>query len=311
MKREDFEPDDLQGMLIAYLDNQLVGQEKKDFEDLLSRHEDLQADLEIYKLTSSKLTELFEMNGVETPLSVEQNIRQASAFGDGVVEPSHTPEYDRVFFEPSEKIASFAAAKEKRSRLFSFQGIMQMAAALALGVIIGPSLMDQFNSSDDTQYREALKLRGTVGLPDVKDNSPVAIDRPLDLMRLSSKINKDGISVTKSAPTINSLRDEGPSTLKVGDKIYINFYSIRDGKITIKYEGFNKAGDLKVSDVLAEGASLSKIVDQNVLADKLSLDQNLIVSKFEVPKVDNLRIIVDLVIGDTETITYKKSFKVD
>lgn len=311
MKREDFEPDDLQGMLIAYLDNQLVGQEKKDFEDLLSRHEDLQADLEIYKLTSSKLTELFEMDGVETPLSVEQKIRQASAFGDGVVEPSHTPETERAIFESSENIASFAAAKEKRSQFFSIQGITQMAAALALGVIIGPSLMDQFNSSDDTQYREALKLRGTVGLPDVKDNSPVAIDRPLDLMRLSSKINKDGIFITKSAPTINFLRDEGPSALKVGDKIDINFYSVRDGKITIKYEGYNKSGNLKVTDILAEGASRIKIVDQNVLAHERTLDQNLIVSEFEIPNVDNLLIIVDLVIGDTETITYKKSFKVD
>ena len=301
MKREDFEPDDLQGMLIAYLDNQLVGQEKKDFEDLLGRHEDLQADLEIYKLTSSKLTELFEMDGVETPLSVEQKIRQASAFSEGVVEPSHTPEYDRVFFEPSEKIASFAAAKEKRSRFFSFQGITQMAAALALGVIIGPSLMDQFNSSDDTQYREALKLRGTANLPEFNDTSTELADRTIGIGDLiAPKTNKDGISVVRLLQTNSAEAGEASNMLSVGEKIDIYFYPPQDGQLTIKYEGVNQVGDLKLSEILVQETSSAELIDRKYA-----------VSSLKVPDVSKLNIVVDMSISDSELITYKKSFVVN
>ena len=302
MKREDFEPDDLQGMLIAYLDNQLVGQEKKDFEDLLSRHEDLQADLEIYKLTSSKLTELFEMEGIETPPIVEQKIRQASALGDGVVQSNQTPEHERLIFEASENIASFAAAKEKRSRFFSFQGITQMAAALALGVAIGPSLMDQLKSSDDDKkYREALKLRGTANLPEINDTSAELADRTIDVGELiAPKTNKDGIFIVRLSQTDSAEAGEASNRLSVGEKIDIYFYPPRDGQVTIKYEGFNKVGDLKLSETLVQETSSAELIDRKYA-----------VSSLKVPDVSKLNIVVDMSISDSELITYKKSFVVN
>ena len=70
MKREDFAEDDLQGMLIAYLDEQMEFAEKAAFEKLLSQHEDLRADLELYKKTSSNLEGLFELDGAETPAHI-------------------------------------------------------------------------------------------------------------------------------------------------------------------------------------------------------------------------------------------------
>lgn len=302
MKREDFEPDDLQGMLIAYLDNQLVGQEKKDFEDLLSRHEDLQADLEIYKLTSSQLTELFEMEGIETPPIVEQRIRQASALGDGVVQSNQTPEHERLIFEASENIASFAAAKEKRSRFFSFQGITQMAAALALGVAIGPSLMDQLKSSDDDkQYREALKLRGTANLPDINDTSAELADRTIGVSELiAPKTNKDGIFIVRLSQTDSAEAGEASNRLSVGEKIDIYFYPPRDGQVTIKYEGFNKVGDLKLSETLVQETFSAELIDRKYE-----------VPSFKVPNVSKLDIVVDVSISDSELITYEKSFVVN
>lgn len=302
MKREDFEPDDLQGMLIAYLDNQLVGQEKKDFEDLLSRHEDLQADLEIYKITSSKLTELFDMDGVETPLSVEQKIRQASAFGESVLQSSQTPETERAIFEPSEKIASFAAAKEKRRRFFSFQGITQMAAALALGVAIGPGLMDQLKSSDgDKKYREALKLRGTADLPEINDTSAELADRTIGVSELiAPKTNKDGIFIVRLPQTDSAEAGEASNRLSVGEKIDIYFYPPRDGQVTIKYEGFNKVGDLKLSETLVQETSSTELIDRKYE-----------VPSFKVPNVSKLDIVVDISISDSELITYEKSFVVN
>ena len=47
MKREDFDEDDIQGMLIAYLDEQMEPDERNEFEKLLDAHEDLRADLEL------------------------------------------------------------------------------------------------------------------------------------------------------------------------------------------------------------------------------------------------------------------------
>ena len=302
MKREDFEPDDLQGMLIAYLDNQLVGQEKKDFEDLLSRHEDLQADLEIYKITSSKLTELFDMDGVETPLSIEQKIRQASAFNEGVVQSSQTPKDERVLYEPSEKKASFAAAKEKRNRFFSFQGITQMAAALPLGVAIGPSLMDQLKSSDDDkQYREALKLRGTANLQEFNDTSTELADRTIGIGDLiAPKTNKDGISVVRLLQTNSADAGEASNMLSVGEKIDIYFYPPQAGQLTIKYEGFNKVGDLAISETLVQETSSAELIDRKYA-----------VSSIKVPDVSKFNIVVDMSISDSELITYKKSFVVN
>ena len=81
-EREDFDEDDIQGMLIAYLDEQMEPDERNEFEKLLDAHEDLRADLELYRKTSVNIGNLFELESTKTPAHILADFHQRD-FGSG------------------------------------------------------------------------------------------------------------------------------------------------------------------------------------------------------------------------------------
>ena len=110
MKREDFDEDDIQGMLIAYLDEQMEPDQRNEFEKLLDAHEDLRADLELYRKTSVNIENLFELESAKTPAHILAEFNQRD-FGGSIVDPIPL------------------SRKNVVKQFFSFQGVTQMAAA--------------------------------------------------------------------------------------------------------------------------------------------------------------------------------------
>ena len=84
MKREDFDEDDIQGMLIAYLDEQMEPDERNEFEKP-DAHEDLRADLELYRKTSVNIGNLFELESAKTPAHILADFHQRDLGSPGKV----------------------------------------------------------------------------------------------------------------------------------------------------------------------------------------------------------------------------------
>lgn len=143
MKREDFDEDDIQGMLIAYLDEQMEPDERNEFEKLLDAHEDLRADLELYRKTSVNIGNLFELESTKTPAHILADFHQ------------------RDFGEPRKgNVISILSRKKVVKQFFSFQGVTQMAAALVLGVFLGPLIYENLPNQDTDLFKQPLQFRG-------------------------------------------------------------------------------------------------------------------------------------------------------
>lgn len=206
MKREDFDEEELQGKLIAYLDEQLPPAEKAEIGKLISEHDDLKADLEMYRMTSSNLEELFRFDDVQTPPEVEARLIKSSISNrkrkgvstgkqptlysepklqrqDGFEAASSETEAlsqsistrpgrrtEMRMAEPRSqdfrnqpKVTPISAPKRPtgpaRGNLLGHRGF-QLAAALALGVVLGPSVFEQLQPSSSSNTKQAVKLEG-------------------------------------------------------------------------------------------------------------------------------------------------------
>lgn len=144
MRREDITDE----LLIAFADGELSEPQASEVNGLVAKHEELQEFVNKQKELSSKLKDYFNTSEIETPAHIAEEIRELAA---------KTKKSDNVI-----KLSTFQKFKNRTNLTMS--SIKQIAAALAIGVYIGPSLFDQTgsvsveNSSELNQ--DFISLRG-------------------------------------------------------------------------------------------------------------------------------------------------------
>jgi len=155
--RDEFDEDEIQGLLIAYIDDQLEESQKMEIERLISLHDDLKEDLKIFQKSSEDLKEFFFIKDAKNPPHIDEKIKEIF---------SKTPfqnikEIQNTFSKDSGQIIDFP---RKLRHYFSPQAITQMAAALMVGVFLGPSLFENEATSNfevqDQPINENFKTRG-------------------------------------------------------------------------------------------------------------------------------------------------------
>lgn len=329
MKREDFDEDDIQGMLIAYLDEQMEVAEKAAFEKLLSRHEDLQADLELYKKTSLNLEKLFELEGVEIPSQIVTEFYQRD-FGAGprpsskisksfaqasekppelVMSPeppapklsnstSDTQSVDRTYESFSEKsnVTSLASRRRKVQQFFSLQGIAQMAAALALGIFLGPSILDQFSEEPSTSNKQPANFKiSTDDLVKIElqsHKSPVT-QSLVDERRISEL--ETGFTILVNGQKVEASSDE---RFTQGDQYQFTFKSPESGQLRILKTDIN--GSSKTSEIVLD--SLVKRGENIIIPAQGSLT---------IGDITNFQLKATLTIKEGNEINYTRIFTVN
>ena len=169
--RDEFEEDELQGLLIAYIDDQLENSQKMEIERLISLHDDLKDDLQIFQKSSEDLEEFFFIKDAKSPPHIDEKIKEIF---------SKTPlqnikDIQTAFLTKSGQVIGFPGSLRK---YFSPQAITQMAAALTVGVFLGPSLFESEIASNievqNQPINEHFKTRGatSAGTPTkFKDNN--------------------------------------------------------------------------------------------------------------------------------------------
>ena len=141
MKRDDISPDELDGLLVAFADDELDELKSSEVLALISKHSDLAAKVENFKTTGAILTNFFESEDLKTPQHIADKIRLMANKQDQVTATA-TPDIPDI---KNEKIVSLSAFKKLRTKLLlTPQSLTQMVAACALGLVLSPSL---FNNS--------------------------------------------------------------------------------------------------------------------------------------------------------------------
>ena len=141
MKRDDISPDELDGLLVAFADDELDELKSSEVLALISKHSDLAAKVENFKTTGAILTNFFESEDLKTPQHIADKIRLIANNQDQIMATAAADIPDIK----NEKIVSLSAFKKLRTKLLlTPQSLTQMVAACALGLVLSPSL---FNNS--------------------------------------------------------------------------------------------------------------------------------------------------------------------
>ena len=141
MKRDDISPDELDGLLVAFADDELDELKSSEVLALISKHSDLAAKVENFKTTGAILTNFFESEDLKTPQHIADKIRLIANNQDQITATAAADIPDIK----NEKIVSLSAFKKLRTKLLlTPQSLTQMVAACALGLVLSPSL---FNNS--------------------------------------------------------------------------------------------------------------------------------------------------------------------
>ena len=141
MKRDDISPDELDGLLVAFADDELDELKSSEVLALISKHSDLAAKVKNFKTTGAILTNFFESEDLKTPQHIADKIRLIANNQDQTTATA-APDIPDI---KNEKIVSLSAFKKLRTKLLlTPQSLTQMVAACALGLVLSPSL---FNNS--------------------------------------------------------------------------------------------------------------------------------------------------------------------
>jgi len=148
MNRDDITPEELDGLLVAFADNELDEPQFSEILELISEGSDLAAKVENFKTTGAILADFFKSENLEAPQHIADKIRLMANMQDQVVAgatpaaASYTPDTLGI---KNEKIVSLSAFKKLRAKLsLTPKSLTQMVAACALGLFLSPSL---FNNS--------------------------------------------------------------------------------------------------------------------------------------------------------------------
>ena len=147
MKRDDIKPEELEGLLVAFADGELDEPRSSEVADLISEHADLAVRVEEYMSTGNQLKDFFDTEHIETPAHIADRILQmADKTKSGLAASMRPPE--------SSNVLNFSTFKKLSSKLsITTQSLAQMAAALTIGVFLGPSLFGEFENTETYQSK--------------------------------------------------------------------------------------------------------------------------------------------------------------
>ena len=163
MKREEIKPEELEGLLVAFADGELEEPRSSEVADLISKHADLAAKVEEYLSTGDLLKDFFDTQYVKTPAPIAEQILQMAekAQADSIAASA-------AMSRSASNVINFATFKKISSKLsITTQSLAQMAAALTIGVFLGPSLFEEFGNQGpyklETATEQSIQLRGSGG----------------------------------------------------------------------------------------------------------------------------------------------------
>ena len=163
MKREEIKPEELEGLLVAFADGELEEPRSSEVADLISKHADLAAKVEEYLSTGDLLKDFFDTQYVKTPAPIAEQILQMAekAQADSIAASA-------AMSRSASNVINFSTFKKISSQLsITTQSLAQMAAALTIGVFLGPSLFEEFGNQGpykrETATEQSIQLRGSGG----------------------------------------------------------------------------------------------------------------------------------------------------
>ena len=163
MKRDDITPEELDGLLVAFADDELDEPQFSAISKLISEHSDLAARVKNFKTTRAILADFFESESSKAPQHIADKIRLMASKQDHVaaaasVAASATPDMSDI---KNEKIVSLSAFKKLRAKLsLTPQSLTQMVAACALGLVVSPSLFNTNVEQSSGTNKLPMNFRG-------------------------------------------------------------------------------------------------------------------------------------------------------
>ena len=174
MKREDIKSEDLEALLVAFADGELGEPRFSEVADLISEHADLAAKVEDYMSTGNQLKDFFDTEHIETPAHIAEQILQMADKAE-----TSSIAAAAAMSSSSSNVISFATFKKLSSKLsITTQSLTQMAAALTIGVFLGPSLFEEFGSQGpykpETAEEQSIQTRGASDVS-IEDGSTIPL----------------------------------------------------------------------------------------------------------------------------------------
>ena len=226
MKRDDIKPEELEGLLVAFADGELDEPRSTEVADLISEHADLAVRVEEYMSTGNQLKDFFDTEHIETPAHIAEQILQMEekAEAGSIAEAAA--------MQPSDSnVINFATFKKLSSKLsITTQSLTQMAAALTIGVFLGPSLFEEFGSQGpykpETAEQQSIQTRGA---SDASIQNGSTIPVLMAVVQQQNKQSDDARSYIYSGGTIVT---DTPFTILVTAPLggRLEVFDITDGK---------------------------------------------------------------------------------
>jgi hypothetical protein len=226
MKREDIKPEELEGLLVAFADGELDEPRSSEMADLISEHADLAAKVEDHMSTGDQLKDFFDTKNVETPAHIAEQILQMADKAE-----TSSIAAAAAMSSSSSNIISFATFKKLNSKLsITTQSLTQMAAALTIGVFLGPSLFEEFGSQGPykpkTAEEQSIQTRGASDVS-FEDGSRISL-----LMTVVQKQNKQSDDTEPYIYSGGTIAADTPFTILVTAPLggRLEVFDITEGK---------------------------------------------------------------------------------
>ena len=173
MKKSDFSPEELAELIVAFADGELDGVQEKFIEDLIASDPDVNQQFLEFQKSGELLKAFFDVEEVSAPEYVKQEIMNYA-----------------IATKPNGFIRFTGKVKNAVNDNFRRQKITQIAAALAVGAVFGPSLF-QSDVQRDPNEKLPLKFREVVGA-----GSKTGLTEKIPLTSGEVKVSKLKVSVS-------------------------------------------------------------------------------------------------------------------
>ena len=226
MKRDDIKPEELEGLLVAFADGELDEPRSSEVAELISEHADLAAKVEDYMSTGDQLKDFFDTKNVETPAHIAEQILQMADKAE-----TSSIAAAAAMSSSSSNVISFATFKKLSSKLsITTQSLTQMAAALTIGVFLGPSLFEEFGSQGpykpETAEEQSIQTRGASDVS-IEDGSTIPL-----LMAVVQQQNKQSDDAEPYIYSGGTIAADTPFTIIVTAPLdgRLEVFDITEGK---------------------------------------------------------------------------------
>lgn len=265
MDRKWLEREELDGKLIAYLDGELSAAECEELEARLAYDSDLRSALDDYRYMSECLEELCAAGASVTPAHILARFRVggpipgkpdlvydkgaglsllravASSDFDNAAEPRIPKDLPISANQNDDVLIDLAASRTtkwadaiKKVQVYSFKNFSQMAAALVLGVFIGPQLFNGAGMLHNAENVGPIQLRSA---DKVSATDRISAKKPITVLALSEQ----GVFEKEVKPE-DHIENSAPFIVEINAPV--------DGTVIV-YVG----GDLKESELRSKEAT--------------------------------------------------------